>query len=212
MPDYASGKIYTIRCRTDDTMIYVGSTIQPLAKRWGGHKVRSKEERGKNRLIYKTINNDWENWYIELHILYPCNSKEELLQKEGEVIREMGTLNVVINGRTCKEWNDDNKEYQKQKKKEYRENPENREYLLQQKKEYYEKVKNTEAYINKSKEYREENKDKIINKVKKWCLNNPDKVKENRDKRKEYTRQYCKEYYQRKKEEKIKLIEEKQTL
>ena len=38
MPDYTKGKIYTIRCKTDDTLIYVGSTIQPLSVRFGGHK------------------------------------------------------------------------------------------------------------------------------------------------------------------------------
>jgi hypothetical protein len=110
MPDYQQGKIYTIRCRTDDTLIYVGSTTQPLAKRWGGHKKSSKEERCKNRLIYTTINENWDNWYIELHSLYPCNSKEELCRKEGEIIREIGTLNVVINSRTDKEHYQDNKE------------------------------------------------------------------------------------------------------
>jgi hypothetical protein len=44
MPDYSKGKIYTIRCRTDDTKIYVGSTIQSLAVRFGGHKDNSKRE------------------------------------------------------------------------------------------------------------------------------------------------------------------------
>jgi len=110
MPDYQHGKIYTIRCRTDDTLIYVGSTIQSLAKRWGGHKCKSKTEKCKNMLIYKTINNNWDNWYIELHTLYPCNSKEELCKKEGEIIRKIGTLNKKIEGRTEKEYREDHKE------------------------------------------------------------------------------------------------------
>jgi hypothetical protein len=38
MPDYQKGKICTIRNRNDDTKIYVGSTIQPLAVRFAGHK------------------------------------------------------------------------------------------------------------------------------------------------------------------------------
>ena len=34
MPDkYKNGKIYTIRCKKDDTLIYVGSTTQPLFKK-----------------------------------------------------------------------------------------------------------------------------------------------------------------------------------
>ena len=41
MPDYKQGKIYTIRCKTDDTLIYVGSTIEPLCKRMSKHKYDS---------------------------------------------------------------------------------------------------------------------------------------------------------------------------
>ncbi len=70
MPDYSKGKIYTIRCQTDATFIYVGSTIQPLSKRWGQHK--SKSLLHPDILIYESINNDWDNWYIELYELYPC--------------------------------------------------------------------------------------------------------------------------------------------
>jgi hypothetical protein len=31
---YKNGKIYTIRYKNDDSLIYVGSTVQPLFKRW----------------------------------------------------------------------------------------------------------------------------------------------------------------------------------
>ena len=77
MPDYQKGKIYTIRCRTDDTLIYVGSTIQSLAVRWGGHKIHSRKEININSLIYTKINNKWDNWYIELYELYPCSCRNE---------------------------------------------------------------------------------------------------------------------------------------
>jgi hypothetical protein len=122
MPDYSNGKIYTIRCRTDDTLIYVGSTIQSLAVRWGGHKITCCKEECKNWLIYKTINNNWDDWYIELHSLYPCNSREELGRKEGEIIREIGTLNMKINGRTYDEWYETYKNTKKEKAKEYYQN------------------------------------------------------------------------------------------
>jgi hypothetical protein len=145
MPDYSKGKIYTIRCRTDDTLIYVGSTIQSLAVRWGGHKVSSKEQRCKNRLIYTTINNNWDDWYIELHSLYPCNSREELCKKEGEIIREIGTLNIVINGRTYDEWYETYKNTKKEKNTDY--------YL-----------KNKEQALEQAKEYYQNNKEKILEK------------------------------------------------
>jgi len=119
MPDYSKGKIYTIRCKNDTSLIYVGSTIQPLAKRWGGHKLDSLRKQPE-QLIYKTINNDWSNWYIELYELYPCNSKAELCKREGEVIREIGNLNYEIAGRTPKEYYEENKEKILEKVKEYR--------------------------------------------------------------------------------------------
>jgi hypothetical protein len=109
MPDYSKGKIYTLRCRTDNTLIYVGSTIQLLCERLAQHKCRMNDNKNKNRLIYQTINNEWNKWYIELYELYPCNCKEELCKREGEVIREIGILNGRIEGRTDKEYYLDNK-------------------------------------------------------------------------------------------------------
>ena len=109
MPDYNKGKIYTIRCRTDDTLIYVGSTIQPLSVRIGEHKRRGNNVKYQNILIYKTINNNWDDWYIELYEEYPCENKEQLCKREGEVIRSIGTLNSQIAGRTNKEYYENNK-------------------------------------------------------------------------------------------------------
>ena len=103
MPDYQQAKIYTIRCRNDDTLIYVGSTIQPLYKRLGGHKVICKNEKNQNILLYRTVNNNWDDWFIELYEEFPCENKEQLCKKEGEVIRLIGTLNSQIAGRTDKE-------------------------------------------------------------------------------------------------------------
>ena len=118
MKDYSKGKIYTIRCLTDKTLIYVGSTIQPLCERFASHKRSSKCD---NRLLYTTINGDWENWKIELNQLYPCSCVEELKAKEGEIQRLIGTLNKKIEGRTKKEWTEDNKEKVAGYKKKYRE-------------------------------------------------------------------------------------------
>ncbi len=108
MPDYSKGKIYTIRCRNDPSLFYVGSTIQSLAKRLGQHKKDSRNtEKYPNHQLYTQIN-DWNDWYIELYLNYPCNTVEELRKKEGEIIREIGTLNRGIAGRTQKEWKKEN--------------------------------------------------------------------------------------------------------
>ena len=123
MPDYQQGKIYTIRCRTDDTLVYVGSTIQPLYKRFDSHKRNSKLENKKNIPLYKMVNEDWNNWYIELYEVCPCNTREELCRKEGEVIREIGNINIRIAGRTSqeymKEWAEKNKTRRAEYSKEY---------------------------------------------------------------------------------------------
>lgn len=100
MPDYSKGKIYTIRCKTDDTKIYVGSTVQYLSCRWGGHNRDYNNDTKNKSLLYTTIreNGGIENWYIELFELFSCNSRIELNKREGEVIRSIGILNKNMAG------------------------------------------------------------------------------------------------------------------
>jgi hypothetical protein len=113
---YQRGKIYTIRCYDDDSLIYVGSTIQPLCVRIAEHR------RDKLCSLYQYVNNnfngDWKKWYIELYEEYPCNNKELLVKKEGEITRLIGSINKRIEGRTRKEYYEANKEIilEKQKK------------------------------------------------------------------------------------------------
>lgn len=62
--------------------------MQSLSVRLGGHKVKSQQKKNK-ALIYVTINADefgWGNWFIELYVEFPCDNREQLLKKEGEVI------------------------------------------------------------------------------------------------------------------------------
>ncbi len=44
--------------------------------------------------LYRIINGEWDDWYIELYQPYPCNNREELQQREREIIRLIGNLNV----------------------------------------------------------------------------------------------------------------------
>lgn len=122
--NYRDSKIYTIRCHDDPTLIYVGSTVQPLCKRFATHKSWSKYyNKGVNRPLYKKINEEyggnWDNWYIELHEAYPCANREELNKREGQIMRELNSvLNKNIAGRTVQEsrknWLNHNTEYHKQ--------------------------------------------------------------------------------------------------
>jgi hypothetical protein len=72
---YIRGVIYTIRNITDDTMIYVGSTINNLSKRFYTHKKDCKYGKSGISLYKHIIENDWSNWYIELYEDYPCNNR-----------------------------------------------------------------------------------------------------------------------------------------
>ncbi len=130
---YQRGQIYTIRNITDDTLIYVGSTISPLPKRFHKHKKDCEYDRIIS--LYNYIeNNDWGNWYIELYENFPCNSKKELERREGQVIREIGTINKCIAGRTRKEHYEDNKDVRLEYQKIYREN--NADKIKEKAKEY----------------------------------------------------------------------------
>ena len=51
-----------------------------------------------------------DKFSIELHESYPCPSKEELHARENYWVRQLGTLNMVIPGRTIKQSSEDDKE------------------------------------------------------------------------------------------------------
>ncbi len=119
MIDYSKGKIYTIRNKNEKNWIYVGSTIETLSSRMSKHRYNS--EKKPHTKFYSKIQ-DWNDWFIELYELFPCKTLEELHKREGEIIREIGTLNMLINGRTQKEYRMDTKEKKSLYDKEYREN------------------------------------------------------------------------------------------
>ena len=165
MPDYSHGKIYTIRCYDDTSLIYVGSTTQQLSKRLGCHKTLSKTN--PNTFVYSTINGEWAKWYIELYENFPCNNKEELEKREGEIIRLVSTLNKKIAGRTWAEYYIDNIEK-----------------LKEQKKQSY--IENADKTNERAKQYYIENTDKIkryhidnAEKLKQYRIDNADKIKKN---------------------------------
>lgn len=149
MPNYQQGKIYSIRSNQTDE-VYIGSTCKPLSARMAGHRYAYNQYLEGNNQPSTTANKllEYEDAYIELIENYPCNSKEELNKREGEIIRStFNCINKTIPKRTPKEYYEDNKEYLTMKQKEYNE-------------------LNKEHLIMKHKEYREKNKDKIIERKK----------------------------------------------
>jgi predicted ATP-grasp superfamily ATP-dependent carboligase len=141
---YQRGKIYTVRCLYDDKLIYVGSTTQKYLS------VRMAKHRYYNQLCSLTqyVNGDWKNWYIELYEDYPCNSKQELEKREGEIIRQIGTINKRIEGRTAKERTEANKEQIAEYIKQYHQD--NKEKISKKNKEYYQN--NKEIIVEKFKQ------------------------------------------------------------
>jgi hypothetical protein len=158
------------------------------------HRNDSKQDKCVNKPLYQEVNKTgWDDWYIELYQDYPCENKEQLNRREGQIIREIGTLNKQIAGRSIEQWRQDNCDKIKQEKKEYRQ-------------------ANAEKLKEKNKQYYRENADKLKENMKEYKRVNADKIKEyqeqyyrdNLEKRKEYDRQYrranAEKYKQEKKE------------
>jgi hypothetical protein len=170
MPDYQKGKIYVIRNHVDDE-IYIGSTCSSLSKRFNGHK--NDMSHGSGMQLYKHVENQggWATFYIELYENYPCDTKNELHRREGQIQRELkASLNKVIAGRTTKEYRQDNCEhikahYEKNKKQ-----------IIKYQQEY--RIKNEEKVKARVKKHYEDNKDIIRGKQKKHYDENKDKMHE----------------------------------
>tara|TARA_R110000868_G_scaffold158747_1_gene387118 strand:- start:223 stop:750 length:528 start_codon:yes stop_codon:yes gene_type:complete len=151
--DYKNGQIYCIRSYQTDH-IYIGSTAQPLHKRFYQHK---RFNGCSSECIMQ-----YEDAYIELIENYPCNSKKELNRREGQHIRNTeNCINKKIAGRTKKEYQKiyetENREIINEKQKIYRNN--NKDIVSEKRQIHYEI--NKEKLLEQQKEYRLANKEKV---------------------------------------------------
>ena len=168
MPDYQNGKIYKILNNVDDE-IYVGSTIEALGQRMSKHRYSMKKR--PHYKLYKHMHElDVENFYIELIENCPCNGVYELRAREGYYIREIGTLNKNVAGRTPRECVDI----------------------------HYNK--NIEKYKEYKKQYWDTHKDKYNEEKRKYRLDNKDEVNEQRRSRYQENKEISKAYYNKNKE------------
>ena len=164
MPDYQKGKIYTIRCNIDQNLIYVGSTTQTISQRWTDHKKNSQNPntRDYNMKVYQAMREKGiDNFYVELYEDYPCENRAQLGKREGELIREIGTLNKQITGRTVVEYTNE---------------LENKVHKQEYMKEYH--IKNREKRAEYNKEYRMKNYDELLLRKKEYRVANVAKIKE----------------------------------
>lgn len=182
---YNKGKIYRLVNSVDDE-VYVGSTIQSLAVRKGGHKTDA--VRCPNVKVYKHLNNvGWDNVDIVLIENYACTSKEELNARERYWIEELkASLNNRIPTRTVKEYMDANKDYFQQLRKQYEEA--NKDKIVERKKDYYQN--NKEVISNKRKQYKQNNKGKIAEQNKEYREKNKETIAV-RNKEYQSTRVHC---------------------
>jgi hypothetical protein len=129
MPDYQNAKIYKIYCYENDE-VYYGSTVQSLSMRMACHRSNYKRfKEGKINLYTSIKILQYESAKIVLVENFPCNSKEELLQREQYFIKNNCCVNKYIPLRTYKEHYNDNidkikayqKEYHKKKRQQKKE-------------------------------------------------------------------------------------------
>ena len=156
---YKKAKIYKV---TDVgyNMCYIGSTIQPLSKRFGHHKGTYHSGACASSIIFKTYGK--ENCKITLIEDYPCDNKEQLKPREGHYIETMECVNKFIAGGGKSDW--DRRYYQKHKK----------EHKQRSKKYYQEK---SEQVKEKAKEYRETHSEQKRETDRKYRENNKETLK-----------------------------------
>ena len=159
---YNRGKIYKIVSNHTDK-VYIGSTVQSLSKRIGGHRSQYKRYLEGKISIYTSFEiMSYPDAKIYLIENFKCQSKNELECRERYFIESMNCCNKFIPTRTPKEYREDNKDKIKDKIKKYRED--NKDKIKKQKEEYY--LDNKDKKKVKNKEYYKLNNDKIKEKVK----------------------------------------------
>ena len=149
---YHDAKIYLIRSPSRPDLIYYGSTIKTLEKRFIAHKYDAKKYNKSSKILINC-----GDAIIVLVEDYPCESKYELECRERLYIENNPCINNRIPTRTDEEYYEGNKEKVLMHNKEYYE--QNKEKVLIQKKEYREQ--NKEKLRIQRKEYYEQNRDKI---------------------------------------------------
>jgi hypothetical protein len=121
--DYSKSKIYKIEVQNGDVecdTVYIGSTTKELGHRMNIHKCNYKNwKSGKtNKLMSYELFDDFgvENCKIDLIELFPCDTKEDLLERECYYQKLYKCNNKCMAGRTKKQYREDNKETIKQQK------------------------------------------------------------------------------------------------
>lgn len=92
LADYSKGQIYTIRSLSNPKLIYVGSTTDTKSRRFSRHK--SNYKLNKYCASHEILKRG--DAYCELHELFPCECRDQLEAREGQVIREFLKQKLTI--------------------------------------------------------------------------------------------------------------------
>ena len=183
--DFSKGLIYSIVCKTDETLLYVGSTTNFTQRKYE-HKTVCNNEKHKdhNTPVYVMIraNGGWDNFVIKPVKEFPCENNIQLVIEEERIRKEMkanlNTYRAYVSPEEykeqIKEWRKDNAEYVAEYKKKY--NQENSAKIAEDKKKYREA--NTAKIAEYTKKYREANPAKNAESCKKYYEANTAKMSE----------------------------------
>ena len=174
MPEYKNGKIYKIISNHMPDTCYIGSTTQSLCKRFGAHRRCYKQylrDGTKYTSACKMV--CYPDAKIYLIESYNCSNRNELEKREGEIMKKFmkdesleNPVNMVIAGRTSKEYYVDNQNEIKEQQKQYYKD--NQEKIKEHKKQYRDNNKN--KVKEQQKKHYDNNKD-IINTKRKIKVN-----------------------------------------
>lgn len=168
MPDFQNAKIYKL-WSPQGPEIYIGSTVNSLAKRKGGHKTNYNIGAScSSRILFEK----YDDIRIELIEDFPCDNKHQLNKREGSYIRSLQCVNRHIAGRTGQEYYQQYKDRINQTHKEY--NEANKSIIKEQRWEYYQN--NKEEIKQRQREYDRNNRDRINQQSREYKRNNRDRI------------------------------------
>ena len=211
--DYSNGLIYSIVCKTDETMLYIGSTTN-FTKRKSEHKKNTIDDKSKKYHIQKYVmiraNGGWDNFEMKPIKEFPCESKIQLVIEEERIrVETKANLNAMRAYRTTEEHKEYNKTYN-EKHKEHRTQLHKKCYETHsdKKKERSRKqyAENKEEMKENNKEYREAHKEEIKKSRQMWYQANIETIRANREANREKINENARKSYEAKKQKQLKTI------
>jgi hypothetical protein len=187
--DYSNALIYSIICKTDETLLYIGSTTNFRQRKKNHKNVCNNENSVHHNLqvyVMMRANGGWDNFNMTPVKEYSCENKIQLVIEEERIRKEMNAnLNTHRAYLSLEERREDRKKYQEVNAAKIAENGKkyyeaNAAKISEYGKKYYEA--NTAKIAENNKKYYEANTAKIAEDQKKYYEANTAKIAENRKK------------------------------